>query len=91
MHGCKTWSVIEDKTRLNTRERKFLGKVFGPITERGVWEIRTNEQLGQIYKIIYIMLYDTFMYIIELNYIKSLVWQQTLNQTGWNGSGMRLE
>jgi hypothetical protein len=30
-------------------ERKTLRKVYGPVTEQGVWKIRRNE-LGELYK-----------------------------------------
>jgi hypothetical protein len=44
MFGCEAWSMAEkDKTRLNLWERKILRKVYGPVTERGVWRIRRNE------------------------------------------------
>jgi hypothetical protein len=41
MFGCEAWSITEkDKTRW---ERKILRKVYGPVTEQGVWRIRKNE------------------------------------------------
>jgi hypothetical protein len=51
MFGCEAWSMTEqDKTRLNMWERKILRKVYGPVTEQGVWRIRRNEELRQLYK-----------------------------------------
>jgi hypothetical protein len=50
--GCEAWSVAEkDKTRLNMWERKILRKVYGPVTEQGVWRIRRNEELRELYKV----------------------------------------
>jgi hypothetical protein len=51
MSGCEAWSMTEeDKTRLNMWERKLLRKVYGPVTEQGVWRIRRNEELRELYK-----------------------------------------
>jgi hypothetical protein len=49
MFGCEAWSMTEeDKTRLNMWERKILRKVYGPVTEKGVWRIRRNEELRAV-------------------------------------------
>jgi hypothetical protein len=51
MFGCEAWPITEkDKTRLNMWERKILRKVYGPVTEKGVWRIRRNEELRELYK-----------------------------------------
>jgi hypothetical protein len=51
MFGYEAWSMTEeDKTRLNMWERKTLRKVYGPVTEQGVWRIRRNEELRKLYK-----------------------------------------
>jgi hypothetical protein len=51
MFGCEAWSMTEkDKTRLSMWERKILRKVYGPVTEQGVWRIRRNEELRELYK-----------------------------------------
>jgi hypothetical protein len=51
MFGCEAWSMTEkDKTRLNMWEREILRKVYGPVTEEGVWRIRRNEELRELYK-----------------------------------------
>jgi hypothetical protein len=51
MLGCEAWSMTEqDKTRLNMWERNILRKVYGPVTEQGVWRIRRNEELRELYK-----------------------------------------
>jgi hypothetical protein len=45
MFGCEAWSMTEkDKARLNTWERKILRKVYGPVTEQGVWRIRRRSE-----------------------------------------------
>jgi hypothetical protein len=50
--GCEALSMTEkDKTRLNMWERKILRKVYGTVTEQGVWRIgRRNEELRELYK-----------------------------------------
>jgi hypothetical protein len=51
MFGCEAWSMTEkDKTRLNMWERKILRKVYGPVTEQGMWRIRRNEELRELCK-----------------------------------------
>jgi hypothetical protein len=51
MFGCEAWSMTEkDRTRLNMWERKILRKVYGPVTEQGIWRIRRNEELRELYK-----------------------------------------
>jgi hypothetical protein len=52
MFGCEAWSMAEkDKIRLNMWERKILRKVYEPVLEQGVWRIRRNEELRQLYKV----------------------------------------
>jgi len=31
-------------------ERKILRKIFGPINEKGIWRIKTNQELDEIIK-----------------------------------------
>jgi hypothetical protein len=49
--GCEAWSMTEkDKTTLNMWGRTILRKVCGPVTEQGVWRIRRNKELRELYK-----------------------------------------
>jgi hypothetical protein len=51
MFGCEAWSMTEkDKIRRNMWERKILRKLYGPVTEQGVWRTRRNEELRELYK-----------------------------------------
>ncbi|PSN54726.1 hypothetical protein C0J52_04860 [Blattella germanica] len=45
--GYETWTLSEiDKCTLNT----WKIKIFGAVQERGVWRIRTNQELKELYK-----------------------------------------
>jgi hypothetical protein len=35
---------------LNTWKRRILRKVYGPVTEQGVWRIRINQETRELYK-----------------------------------------
>jgi hypothetical protein len=39
-----------DKFSLNTRNRRTLRKVYGPLTEQGSWGTRTEQELGELFK-----------------------------------------
>ena len=50
-YGAETWIMTEKITNfLNTFERKILRRILGPINENGVWRIRFNHELYQLYK-----------------------------------------
>ena len=38
-----------DMKRLGTWERKIL-RIYGPAEEQGIWRIRTNQELRELYK-----------------------------------------
>ena len=49
--GSKTWTVTEkDMERLSTWERKILRRLYGPVVEQGMWRIRTNQEVRELYK-----------------------------------------
>jgi hypothetical protein len=50
-HGCETWTMNEvEEEKLRIFERKVLRKIFGSIQrENGVWTIRTNEEVYNLY------------------------------------------
>jgi hypothetical protein len=49
--GGETWVVTEmDVTRLGTRKRKILRRIHGPVIEQGMWRIRRNQELNELYK-----------------------------------------
>jgi hypothetical protein len=51
MYGSETWPMTEKATkRLNTWERKILRGIHGPVVEQGLWRIRTNHELWELYK-----------------------------------------
>jgi hypothetical protein len=39
-----------DLKRLGTGERKLLRRVHRPVVEQGMWKIRTNQELRELYK-----------------------------------------
>jgi hypothetical protein len=46
----ETWSVTEmGVKRLNTWERKILRTIYGPEVEQGMWRVRTNHELRELY------------------------------------------
>jgi len=50
LYGSKTWDMTEmDMKRLGTWERKIL-RIYGPAEEQGIWRIRTNQELRELYK-----------------------------------------
>jgi hypothetical protein len=50
-YGCETWTMNEaEEEKLQIFERKVLCKIFGSIqSENGVWTIRTNEEVYNLY------------------------------------------
>jgi hypothetical protein len=49
--GGETWAMTEmDVTRLGTWERKILRRIHGPVIEQGMWRIRCNQELSELYK-----------------------------------------
>jgi hypothetical protein len=52
MYGCETWSTTKgDETKLLIFERKFLGRIYGPMynAETGEYERRTNANIERIF------------------------------------------
>jgi hypothetical protein len=45
--GTVTWKMA---STLMTWERKFLRKIYGPKSEQGVWRIRSNLEIQNMYK-----------------------------------------
>jgi hypothetical protein len=36
--------------RMNTWERKIFSRTRGPVAEQGIWRIKTNQELRELYK-----------------------------------------
>jgi len=48
--GSEIWATIGvDMNRLFTWERKILRRIYGPVTEQGMWRIRNNQELSELY------------------------------------------
>jgi hypothetical protein len=51
VNGSETWAMTEvDMKTLNTLERKILRRIYGPVEEQGIWRIRTNQEMREVYK-----------------------------------------
>jgi hypothetical protein len=46
-----SWPVSKvDMKRLNTWERKILGRIYELVIEQGSWRMRTNQELCKLHK-----------------------------------------
>jgi hypothetical protein len=51
LYGSETWTVTgKMASTLMTWERKVLRKIYGPKCEQGVWRIRSNLEIQNVYK-----------------------------------------
>ena len=49
--GRETWAVTEmDTKRVSTWKRKILRNMYGPVVEQGIWRVRTDQELREVYK-----------------------------------------
>jgi hypothetical protein len=49
-YGAETWVLSkQDEHCLSIFERKILQRIYGPVIDRGGWQIRTNQELYQLY------------------------------------------
>jgi len=49
--GNETWAVAEmDINRLGKEDREILRLVHGPMVEQGMWRIRTEQKLRELYE-----------------------------------------
>jgi hypothetical protein len=48
IYGCETWLMAEKDNVKYVEEEN--SKVHGPVTERGVWKMRTSQELRKLYK-----------------------------------------
>jgi len=46
--GSETWAMAEMDMK-STWDRKML-RIQGPVVEQGIWRIRTNQELRELYK-----------------------------------------
>jgi hypothetical protein len=56
-YGCETWAMtVTEQNRLRIFERRVLRKIYGPTLDKdGTWRIKTNEELENLIKKIYIL------------------------------------
>jgi hypothetical protein len=48
--GSETRAMAEmDMKRLGIWETKICRRIYGPVVEQGIWSIRTNQELKELY------------------------------------------
>ena len=48
-YGAETWVLSkQDEHSLSIFERKILRRIYGPVMDRGRWQIRTNQEFYQL-------------------------------------------
>jgi hypothetical protein len=51
LYGCENWTLTKtEEEKLNIFERKILRKIYGPSCVNGVWRMKYNDELYNIYK-----------------------------------------
>jgi len=51
VYGTEKWAVSEmGRKTLGTLERIILRRIYRPVVERGMWRIRTDRELRELYK-----------------------------------------
>jgi hypothetical protein len=51
IHASETWVLTKkDEALISTWQRKVLRKIFGPVNERNVWRIGSNQELRRMYQ-----------------------------------------
>jgi hypothetical protein len=51
MYGSDIWAMTEmGMERLGTGEREILRRIHGPEVKQGMWRIRTNQELRELYE-----------------------------------------
>ena len=50
MYGCEVWSMTKKSEKLiYTFERKILKRIYGPINENGIWRMRHNKEIYDLF------------------------------------------
>jgi hypothetical protein len=51
-YGSETWTLTTaEENALRRFERRMLRKIYGPVVDKGVWRIRYNEELEELFKL----------------------------------------
>jgi hypothetical protein len=49
--GSEVWTLRKsDENKLAVWERKIMRRIFGPVTENGVWRTSSNQELMKLYR-----------------------------------------
>ena len=50
IHGGECWTLSKNnEERLKIFERKILRKILGPVNEKGIWRLRYNDEIYNLY------------------------------------------
>jgi hypothetical protein len=51
VYGSEIWAMTDtDMKRLSRWERKMLTRIYGLVVEQGIWIVRSNQELRELYK-----------------------------------------
>ena len=51
MYGCEVLTMPKKSEKLiDTFERKILRRIYGPINENGMWKMRSNKEIYDLFK-----------------------------------------
>jgi hypothetical protein len=51
LYECESWTLTKtEEEKLNIFKRKILRKIYGPSCANGVWRIKYNGELYNLYK-----------------------------------------
>jgi len=54
--GSEIWAMAEmDRKRLGGWEKKILRRIYGPVVEQGMWRIRSNKEVREMPKDLYVV------------------------------------
>lgn len=72
-YGCETWTLTnKTEEMLAVFERKILRKIYGPVNENGLWRIRYNYELKQLYKDVNIVDYVKIQRLRWAGYVERM-------------------
>ncbi|KAG8227224.1 hypothetical protein J437_LFUL003432 [Ladona fulva] len=50
-YGSETWTMTAKSAELlDSLERRMLRRIYGPVNSKGIWRIRWNHEIYELYK-----------------------------------------
>jgi hypothetical protein len=49
MYGWETWPMIKNSKIMLHKRRRTILQVYGTVTEQGLWRIKINQELRELY------------------------------------------